>query len=135
MERFKQKLSDFKPEELIGKRVLWENGMTYDTSCREYLRTISKVTKTGFKISNNEGKEEQPLFSLDSGYQKGLNSRMDVGHHSQCHIITEEEEQDIKTKWRIDAVMKELKKFIKEQVDTLSENQLKAIKSIIETKS
>ena len=108
--------------------------MSYSERYEEFLRTISKVTKTGFRISTRDGKEETILFSLNGGYQKGLNSKMDMGHHSQCHLITEEEEAAIRNEWRIDTETKEFKKYIKEKIDTLTYNQLKTIKSIIETK-
>lgn len=131
---FKTKLSDFKPEELIGKKVLHEHGMTYHSQYSQAIRTISRVTKTGFKIANIKGEENEEIFSFDTGNKKGGNHRMDVGRHSQCFLLTDEEAKELMTKWAISRETKELKESLKVQIDTLDIEKLRAIKAIIETK-
>ncbi len=82
------KFKDFEnnPQELIGKIVIYERGVTYSDNYSRMLDKIEKVTKTGFKISSSK-----VLFSLIDGNQKGLTGRMNMGIISRCQLITEEE--------------------------------------------
>lgn len=84
------KFTDFKPEELIGKLVLYESGSSYGGTTKS-IYTIVNVTKTAFKIGREPHPPLDALFSLTDGYQKGLRGRQNMGIISHCELITEEQ--------------------------------------------
>lgn len=94
--------SDFTPEELIGKTVLY-----YDGCGRSRITTINRVTKTCFGISHNE-----LLFKLHSGFERGG----DGLHQAHCTLITEERANDLRRQWAIDKRVKLAKEFIEHQI-------------------
>ena len=122
------KFTDFKPEELIGKTVLFTFGHSYSGKTRQ-ISKITKVTKTGFKIDVT-GFEDR-LFSLNNGHQKGLNGRMNMSIVSYCDLITEEETQKYREEFTKNREIKQIKSLIKDKIDNLTYEQLIAIKDII----
>ncbi len=76
---------DYRPEELVGKKVKVISGSPYRRL--QETSVITRVTPTGksFEIKNYSGH----LFNSDSGEQKGGNSR--------CQLITNEEYNQINT--------------------------------------
>ena len=119
---------DFKPEELVGKTVLFQYGQSYAGKSRQICK-ITKVTKTGFRIDATNF--EDNLFSLTDGYQKGLTGKMNWGTVSYCTLITEEEAQKYREEFKVNRETKQIKSLIKDQIDNLSYEQLVAIKNII----
>lgn len=69
---------DYKPEELIGKKVAHTWGMPH-SRCQE-VKTIQKVSSNFFGLS----KLNKVNFSLVDGQEKG-------DFRSSCRLITEEE--------------------------------------------
>lgn len=83
------------PKELIGKLVLHTSGFTYSDRTNKCIRVIKSVSKTAFKITNSAA-----LFSLTNGSQKGLSGKQNMGNISECKLITEDEANDLRTKWK-----------------------------------
>ncbi len=115
---------DFKNDysELIGQYVLYEYGKTYNTKNPQAIRKIIKITKTGFKINDNNA-----LFDFD-GRQKGLNSRMNIGTVSICKLLTNEEAIQISNQWKLNKEIKikklEIENKLKECNDITKINKL-----------
>lgn len=118
---------DFKPDELVGKTVLYEYGQTYSSSYNKAIKTIERVTKTAFEISGCPGF----LFLLTSGNRKGLNSRQDMATHSVCYLITEEQANEYRKEWNTKRAIKLLRDTITEKLPDLSHEQLLAINKIV----
>jgi len=80
---------DFKPEELIGKKVRVSSGSPYARIIETSV--ITRVTSTGksFEIKDRSGS----LFDSSHGKQKGGNAN--------CHLITNEEYNQINTQNQI----------------------------------
>lgn len=114
---------DFKnnPQNLLGKTVIYESGHTYSNKISKSLHKIEKITKTGFRISAYS----DALFSLIDGYQKGLNGRMDMSIISRCKLVTDEEANQLKNKWKLDKEERLLREKMQEKLKAMSLDQLK----------
>lgn len=99
---------DFKPEELIGKLVLYRSGDTYNHS--SYIRTIERVTKKGFAISGSKN-----LFSRVDGHHKGHHGWAKV---SYCELITQERANELTEEWRLKKELKKVKEAIIHEVNS-----------------
>jgi hypothetical protein len=115
---------DFKnnPQELVGKYVLYESGMSYSEQIRRSIVQIGKVTKTGFRL--NAISMQDMLFSLADGWQKGLNSKMDMGTISRCTLLTDEEAENTINQWRIKKEEKALRDRMKTKLESMTFEQL-----------
>jgi hypothetical protein len=113
---------DFKDntQELVGKTVLYESGMSYFDNRRRSLLKIEKVTKTGFSLSSMPDKK----FNLIDGSQKGLTSRMDMATVSQCRLLTDEEADQLREQWKRNKEEKALREKMKVKLETMSFEQL-----------
>ncbi len=120
------KFTDFKPEELVGKLVLYSSGKSYNNRLNQAIRTIERITTTGFRIS----KHESIVFNFN-GDQKGLNSRADIGTISRCELITEEKAKELVAQWNQNKLISKMKTEIKDKLDSLSFEQLEKITKII----
>jgi len=107
---------DYAKEELIGKTVLYFSGYTYSSKSK-YIATITKVTKTGFRIDKSNN-----LFGFD-GKAKGFNSKMDMGTISECFLITEEHAKSLITKWAANKIAKTQKKELLDSIQSLTNEQ------------
>ncbi len=123
--------TDFRdnPTELIGKLVLYSSGMSYSSSLSGSIKTIDKITKTGFRITD----KPDALFSFIDGYQKGLTGRQNMGTISQCKLITEQESIEIKNNWAMKKKVNEMRKEIGDKLMSLTFEQLQDILKIINT--
>lgn len=72
------------PNDLIGKLVLYEAGQSYSYHRHRDIATISKVTKTCFRIDLLP----EYLFNFYDGSRKGLNSRSTMFTISKCTLLT-----------------------------------------------
>ena len=63
------------------------------------------------------------LFSLIDGSQKGL-TKADRGYVSKCRLLTEEEADEIRAKWRKNKAEKVLREKMLEKVKTMTLEQL-----------
>ncbi len=115
------------PQDLVGKRVLYESGMSYSDSKRRSITKIEKVTKTGFRLFAMP----DSLFSLNDGSQKGLTGRMNMGTVSQCTLITEEEAAAYIEKWKRNREEKALREEMKAKFDTFTFEQLVKMKELL----
>ena len=104
----------FKPEELLGKKVLFKGT----------LRTITKVTKTGFRIESHEG-----LFDF-TGYLKGSGGNV-WSTRKFCYLKSPEEIAAIIEKCRIEKESKEMIAAITEKLPNLNYTQLTEIIKLI----
>jgi len=113
---------DFKDntQELVGKTVLYESGMSYSDNRRCSLLKIEKVTKTGFSLSSMPDKK----FNLIDGSQKGLTGRMDMATVSQCRLLTDEEANQLREQWKRNEEEKALRGKMKVKLETMSFEQL-----------
>ena len=129
--QYKTNFNDFKPEELKGKIVLYESGMSYDPKYSYKIRVIQSATKTQFKI-NTGTQERLYLESFDlQGYKKGLTGRQNMGVHSKCYLITEEQANEIAEGWNKDKQKRILFAEITANLPSCSFEQLEKIKAII----
>jgi hypothetical protein len=104
------------------------SGQSYsERSISLSLRKIERVTKTGFKITQSEN----VLFSLTDGHQKGLTGRMNMGTISKCELLTEEEANDYRRKWKRAKEEKTLRAEMLEKFNTLTYDQLLKFKELI----
>lgn len=128
-------LRNYKPEELVGKLVMYESGMSFDSSYSKKITTIEKVNKTGYRIklkrANGEEFVSDAMFSLIDGSQKGLTGRQNMGTHSRCYLITEEEANELRATWRKTRETKEMREKIKTSIDGLSYDKLKEILNLL----
>jgi hypothetical protein len=118
------KFKDFieNPQELIGKTVLYESGVSYGYKKLQLIK-IEKVTKTGFKLFSM-GNE---IFNLNDGCQKGLTGRSSMSTVSRCTLVTEEEAEEYRKQWKQKREEKELREKMKIKFETMSFEQLKAM--------
>lgn len=94
---------DFKPEELIGKTVL------YDDHCgTRAITKIARTTKTSFGIERNS-----LLFSLRNGNQRTS------GYGASCELITEEAANELKREWTLNRRVKEAKAAIENELNSV----------------
>lgn len=98
--------SDLPPDQLVGKKVLYRSGRTFDNSFNRRITTIVKVTKTGFRINNCTA-----LFDF-RGLAKGSTGSV----LSECELIDAQQEQALieefsrnkRTKWAKEAIIHEI---------------------------
>lgn len=109
------------PQELVGKTVLYESGMSYSYKRNRSLIKIEKVTKTGFRLFTMP----DTLFSLIDGSQKGLNGRADMAIISKCKLITDEEANKLRKQWKRNKIERELREKMQEKLKTMTFEQLK----------
>jgi hypothetical protein len=116
------KFKDFEnnTQELLGKIVLYESGMSYSDKKKRSLMKIEKVTKTGFRLFTMP----DTMFSLIDGSQKGLTGRMNMGTISQCKLVTDEEANQLREKWKLNKEEKALREQMKVKLETMSFEQL-----------
>ena len=100
--------NDFTPEELVGKKVLYTNSSSLSTT--QGIRTIVRVTKTGFALNGVEG-----LFNF-MGSKKGGDGRTNWGTHVNCKLITEEQANELTAKWAITKRMNAAKEAIQHEI-------------------
>jgi hypothetical protein len=108
------------PQELIGKTVLYESGMSYSVIKGRSLMKIEKVTKTGFRLFTMP----HIMFSLIDGSQKGLTGRMSMGTISRCQLVTEEEANQLREQWKRNKEEKALREKMKIKFETMTFEQL-----------
>lgn len=120
---------DFKnnPQDLVGKRVLYESGQSYSESRSRSITKIEKVTKNGFRLFAMP----DSLFSLNDGSQKGLTGRMNMGTVSQCTLITDEEAAVYIETWKRNREEKALREEMKAKFDTFTFEQLVKMKELL----
>ena len=107
-------------QELVGKTVLYESGMSFEDNKRRSLIKIEKVTKLGFRLFTMPDK----MFSLINGSQKGLAGRMNVGTISHCQLVTDEEANELREQWRKNKEEKALREKMKVKFETMTFEQL-----------
>lgn len=115
------------PQDLVGKTVLYEGGMSYSDQRNRSLIKITKVTKTGFRLETTQDR----LFSLSDGEQKGLHGRMNMGVISRCTLLTEDEVNVYRKTWKRNREMKTLKEEMKIKFETLTFEQLEKFRDLI----
>jgi len=108
-------------EELIGKTVLYESGQSYSERRSWSLVKITKVTKTGFRLFSMP----DYLFGFIDGKQKGLTDKIYMGTVSKCRLVTDEEANELRERWKRDKEVRILREKILEKVKTMSFEQLK----------
>lgn len=124
--------SKYSKEELVGKLVLYEHGQSYNPHYSKLITTISKVTKTGFKINptKNSSYIGEYIFDLN-GRQKGLTGRSNMAAISECYLITEEEASNFRKEWKRKAEEKQLRETISQKIPNASFEQLQKICEIL----
>jgi hypothetical protein len=126
---FEQFNNDY--SKLLDNYIIRESGMTHDSKYRHEIKQITKVTKTGFRIKDNDNN----IYDFD-GYVKGRNSRMGIGYHDRCYLITEDEVKEISEIWKNNKIRNILFKEIKENMDKVSDiNVLNSILELINKNS
>jgi hypothetical protein len=122
----KLKFTDFKPEELVGKIVLFTSG-NHRSPSRSITKIIA-VTKTGFRID----KEPTFLFNLIDGSKKGIsNSRMNWDTVCDCELITDEQVANLRKEFAAKRETTEIKKMLNDKLQSLTHEQLLKIREII----
>ncbi|MDO7847656.1 hypothetical protein Q5H92_14905 [Hymenobacter sp. M29] len=81
-------------QDLVGKYVLYESGMSFDKKLSRAIKKIEKVTKTGYRISGLP----DTLFDF-KGQQKGLTGKMNMATVSRCTLLTDEEANALSLEW------------------------------------
>jgi hypothetical protein len=122
------KFKDFENDysQLIGKKVLYESGMSYSERLSRSIVQIQSVTKTGFKLLNMS----TLIFGFD-GHQKGLTGRQNMGTISKCKLLTDEEVESLRVEWKAKKELKAAREELRSKIDSLTIEQLNSIKSII----
>lgn len=118
--------TDFKPEELLGKRVLHEYGSTYASKNSRSITTICKVMKTGFRI--NSKAHSNYLFNFE-GKCRGLS----VGAFSKCKLITDDQARELGEEFKRNREIREMTHRIRNEIEkeNLTHEQLSEIIKII----
>lgn len=122
MSDYKKNFRDYTAEELIGKVVLNEYGTTYNASYGKKIASIVKVTKTGFKITNDSS-----LFSLVDGDKKG----MSIGSRNTCYLITDEQADNLRKEWKEKRLKKEFLERINSRLLNCSLDTLTKINTLL----
>ncbi len=117
------------PQDLVGKTVLYESGTTYSSNIYRCLTTITKVTKTGFRITLESA--TSTLFSLADGNAKGLTGRQNMARISRCILLTDNQENEYRIKWRDAKIKKALIDEIKSKIESLDIDSLRSIKLLL----
>jgi hypothetical protein len=121
--------SKYSKEELVGRLVLFEYG--YYATPSKLITTISKVTKTGFKIRNaNDLILDEYIFDF-RGNRKGCRGNSYMTSVSNCYLITEEESLNLRKEWTRIREEKELREIITEKIPNASFEQLQKISEIL----
>lgn len=97
--------SEFPPDQLLGKKVLYRSGRSYEGIGRR-ITTIVKVTKTGFRINNCAN-----LFDfrgLAKGDREGMISECELIDPEQEQALTEEFSRNKRTKAAKEAITHEI---------------------------
>ena len=123
VKELKTSFKDFKPDELVGKYVLNEYGDTHSTSHK--ISQISRVTKTSFKISSDEG-----LYDLFRGQRRGMGGRMDMGRVDECYLLTDEEAIEISKVWKEAKRKRALLKEINERLSDIEKVDVEDLQRI-----
>lgn len=113
-------------QDLVGKTVLYESGFSYSNSKSLTLLKIEKVTKTGFRLFTMPDK----LFGFD-GWQKGLNSIMDMATISRCELVTEDKANVLRETWMRNKEEMQLREKVKQDIHTCTFEQLQKINQIL----
>ncbi len=113
---------------LVDKYVLYESGQSYDSNRRRSIVKITKITKTGFRITGEDSK----LFDF-YGHQKGLSKdRYNWSVISRCELLTESEKDEIVKIWKEKKEKKALFEDIQKLLTIdLSTDKLQEINKII----
>lgn len=107
-------------EKLLNQHVMHIIGNSYDTKRSRSIRRITKVLKTGFRISE----QESALFAFN-GRQKIPSLKFNMGIVSYCELYTVEEINCIVAQWKIYKAKKTMKKEIKALAETVLDNFMK----------
>jgi len=128
--------SQYTPEQLIGKKVLFEYGSSTAGTSR-YICQIWWATKTMFQIKGGDSKKwlEDLKFSTKDGRDKSLNKggRANWGSVSSCRLISDEEADSLKKEWCEKRKRKELKEEIIKRLE--AETDLIRLQTIVDTLS
>lgn len=106
-------------QDLIGKRVLNEYGQSYDRNKSRTITTITKVTKTGFRIN----RKDDALYDFN-GHRKGLNSRQYIATVDTCTLLTDEEAKQIAEQWKAKRQVNAAKKFLLENMNNFPDETI-----------
>jgi hypothetical protein len=112
------KFKDFENDysQLVGKTVLCSS--RYNSA----IQTIEKVTKTGFRITNDSG-----LYGLSDGIRKGG----DGWSITRCELLTQQQAEAYKAKEAVNKEAKSIREEIKTKADSLDIETLRKIKSLL----
>ena len=115
-----------KPGELLGKLVLYESGQSYSKERKQSIMKIVRVLKSGFKL------EQMPnvVFSY-GGSQKGLGGLSNMSTISTCTLLTDEEADTLRKKWKRNKEETQLREELKTILNILGLEQLLKIKEIL----
>ena len=114
------------PDQLLGRLVLHSFGMTYSEKYNHAIRKITKVTKTYFKIG-----DENAQYDLSDGRQRGLGGKQNMATISYCTLITDTEAAAYRDEWKKNKEVVSMKDEIKTKIDSLTHEQLTEIMNII----
>lgn len=120
------KFSDYTPSELIGKRVLYESGMTYDNHKSRRITFITSVTKKGFKINKTN-----KLFSFNNGRQYGLTRKEDAAIVSVCRLLTDKEADALIKEWNEKKERASIISLITGNIEKIDIEKLRVIQSLL----
>lgn len=128
--------SQYTPEQLIGKKVLFEYGSS-TAGISRYICQIWRATKTMFQIKGGESKKwlQDLKFSTKDGRDKSLNKggRANWGTVSYCRLISDEEAKELQKQWYEKRKAKELKAEIIKRLE--EESDLTKLQSVVDTLS
>lgn len=121
-------------QKLVGMYVLYERGTSYGGTTKS-IKRITKVTKTGFRITPNKNANGESydvgLFDIERGYQKGNTGRSNMGNISRCDLISEEEGKALAAEWKRKRESKEMGEKIGAKLGTLPYEKLSKILELI----
>jgi hypothetical protein len=128
--------SQYTPEQLIGKKVLFEYGSSTAGTSR-YICQIWWATKTMFQIKRGDSKKwlEDLKFSTKDGRDKSLNKGgcANWGYVSSCRLISDEDAYSLKKEWYENRKRKELKEEIIKRLEL--ETDLIRLQTVVDTLS
>lgn len=111
--------------------MAWEVGQKVILSDRngKYIRTVSKVTKTGrCRIVNSKGVEHHRLFKVNGSMSGG-----GAWNHTSIRAATEDEIESLREQSRLRSVQNKIKKILtRGAVGDLTLDQCQAILAIME---
>lgn len=111
---------DFKADynKLVGHRVLHEQGQSFAKINNYRLVSITKVTKTGFRITDSED-------SFD--FHGNVKGKHDMSYISRCVLITHEEASDISAFWKNRREKKKMVSHITNSIESCSIDKIRSI--------